>query len=174
MNQYVLVQWFGYESCWLTWLCMCHLRICKTYYPGLWLSGSQLQQQTWLDLLLSLGLCLQWFHITQRTFHYRQYNVTDLAESLISSYRHILGYEAGQSFEVETEWRNVSNALLKSIAITMTYGLVIRREVIVEDGCCGWAGWSKGILILEGERGRWFKKSWIEEAADYSFLNKPG
>ena len=98
---YVLAQWFGYESCWLGWLCMCRLRICRTYYPGLWLSGPRLQQQTWLDLLLSLGLCLKWFHITQTTLRYRQYSVSDLAESLISSYRHILGYFAGQSFKVE-------------------------------------------------------------------------
>jgi len=50
------------------------------------------------------------------------------------------------------------------------------RGDIVEDrydGRCGWAGWPKGILILEWERGRWFEKSWVEEAADYSFLNKP-
>jgi len=37
--------------------------------------------------------------------------------------------------------------------------------------CCGWAGWLKGILILEGERGGWFEKSWIEKAANYSFYH---
>ena len=40
------------------------------------------------------------------------------------------------------------------------------------DGCCGLAGWSECILILEGERRRRFEKSWIEEGADYGFFQQ--
>ena len=72
--------------------------------------------------LLNLGLCLQWFHIAQRNVRYKQYSASDVAESLKSSYIHDLGCQIVNlaSFWRTEEWRTVSNALLKSTAITMT------------------------------------------------------
>ena len=72
---------------------------------------------------------------------------------------------------VSVWWRTVSKALLKSKAITITYGLVRSRCVTLWKSSCGWTRRPEGKLIMKSKRCGGFLEGRIDELGDHSFLH---